>query len=288
MNQAAGRGRAEDGYALIAAVAGIALFASLALMMLNAVQGTVLMAGAELDRARLTAAADAGVAIALQGLMQSDPTRRWAIDGRPHRIGLDGYAVSIVVEDERGKIPLNRLNRDQASAMFAAAGLTGTDLAIATDSFLDWTDQNDEPEPNGAEADYYAPLGLRPRNGALQSVGELALIRGVGQSVAGRIIPYATVDFGAKGDFDPRYASAMARQVMADQTIETGIVSADQAQESGGTIASHGVGDRDTLIDHPLTIRVDASIGTRAHARRQLIVSLTGIGERPYLVLGRD
>lgn len=277
----------EQGYALLAAVASIAVFASLSLMMLNASRGSIAMAGAELDRARLSAAADAGVAIALQGLLQSDRARRWPIDGQPRQLAFDAYTLTITVFDERGKIPLNRLDRRQAEAMFRAAGLGGGDLDIAVDSFLDWRDQDDDPKLNGAEADYYDRLAIRPRNGSLQSVGELALVRGVGQAVATRLIPFATVDFGSKSDFDPSFASPIARRVMADQN-DVATVSSEQARENGGVINSGPVSDRNSLIDRPLTIRVDARIGAHAHARRQLIVSLTGIADRPYLVLGRD
>lgn len=280
------RRRGEQGYALLAAVASIALLSSLSLMMLLASQGTVVMAAAESDQARLTAAADGGVALALQGILQPDRRQRWAIDGSIHRASFAGYQLAMAVIDERGKIPLNRLNRDQSAAMFEAFGLSGADRDIAVDSFLDWRDQNDDPNPEGAEADHYAPKGLLPRNGNLRTVGELALIRGVGPAVAARIIPYATVDFGPKGDFDPRFASPVARRIMADE-VEPAV----EAGVSGAVIpkVSAPVGDRDSLIDHPLTIRVDASTRDgRARTRRQLIVSLTGIDARPYLVLGRD
>ncbi len=278
----------DDGYALLSAVVSIALLASLSQMMLLASQGTVVMAGAESERARLTAAADGGVALALQGLLQADPRRRWAIDSTPHRLRFAAATLSITIIDERGKIPLNRLNQHQAAAMFAAFGLSGSDLDTAVDSFLDWRDADDDARPNGAEADYYADRGLRPRNANLRSVGELALIRGIGPRLADEIIPYATVDFGPKGEFDPRYASAVARRVMADD--DAGFARpASAAAPVEGVVDSIPVGDRDSLIDHPVTIRVDArSDDGRAHARRQLIVSLTGIAARPYLVRGRD
>lgn len=280
------RRNGEQGYALLAAVASIALLSMLSMMMLLASQGTVVMAAAESDQARLTAAADGGVALALQGLLQTDRRQRWAIDGRVHRVAFAGYDLAIAVIDERGKIPLNRLNRNQSAAMFEAFGLSGADRDTAVDSFLDWRDQNDDPNPDGAEADYYAPKGLLPRNGNLRNVGELALIRGVGPAVAARIIPFATVDFGPKGDFDPRFASPTARRIMAEEDEPT-------VTTIGGETAiarvSAPVGDPDSLIDHPLTIRVDASTRDgRARTRRQLVVSLTGIDARPYLVRGRD
>ena len=276
--------RGEQGYALLAAVASITVLSSLSLMMLLASQGTIVMAAAETDQARLKAAADGGIALALQGLLQRDLRQRWPIDGKPRRMRFAGYDLAIAVVDERGKLPLNRLNRDQSAAMFTAFGLAGEDRDIAVDSFLDWRDQNDDPNPNGAEADYYADKGLAPRNGPLRSVGELALIRGVGPAVAARIMPFATVDFGQKGDFDPRFASPVARRIMADTE------DAEAPTRTGiAPKISAPVGDRDSLVDHPVTIIAEASIdGGRARTQRRLTVAMTGIDERPYLVLGGD
>lgn len=49
------------------------------------------------------------------------------------------------------------------------------------DSFYDWTDEDDTPRPDGAETDdYYANLDppYRARNGPLDTIGEMALIKG--------------------------------------------------------------------------------------------------------------
>jgi len=54
------------------------------------------------------------------------------------------------------------------------------------DSFYDWTDADDIPRPDGAETDdYYANLEkpYRARNGTLDTVGELALIKGFSQDI---------------------------------------------------------------------------------------------------------
>lgn len=54
------------------------------------------------------------------------------------------------------------------------------------DSFYDWTDEDDEPLPDGAEtADYYALLDppYRAKNGPLDTVGELSLVRGFSNEI---------------------------------------------------------------------------------------------------------
>ncbi len=54
------------------------------------------------------------------------------------------------------------------------------------ESFYDWTDKDDQPNPNGAETDdYYANLEdpYAARNGPLDTVGELLLIKGFSRAV---------------------------------------------------------------------------------------------------------
>ena len=59
-------------------------------------------------------------------------------------------------------------------------GLPGMTEDIA-DAILDWIDPDDEPRQFGAEADYYASLAspYAPKNGPLETVEELLLVRGV-------------------------------------------------------------------------------------------------------------
>ena len=53
------------------------------------------------------------------------------------------------------------------------------------DSFYDWTDSDDTPRAEGAENDYYEELDkpYRARNGPLDTVGELRLIKGFSRAV---------------------------------------------------------------------------------------------------------
>ena len=272
----------EEGYALIAAVVSIIIFALMALTIINATRGPTIMASAELDRARLSAAADAGIALAIQGLQLSDPAQRWAIDGRPRRVAFDGIDLMIKVEDERGKIAINLINKRQVEIMFESFGLTAGDLETAVDSFMDWRDQDNDTRLHGAERDFYLPHGIKPRNGAFRSVGELALVNGVGRALTQRIAPYATVNFGTNGEFDPRYASPIALRVSQDEFSEV-----DQTRQSRSPVSLLPPAFSNGLIGRPLTIQVDA---TRAasHARRRIILELTGSDIRPYVIRARE
>ena len=279
----------EEGYALIAAILSIVIFALMALTIINVTRSSTLMASAEIDRAKLSAAADAGIAIAVHGLMLNDPVRRWAIDGKVRREVFERTTLDIIVEDERGKIALNLINKSEVEAMFAEFGLQGLELEAAVDSFLDWRDEDDDPRPRGAEFEVYAPKQIKPRNGELRTLGELALISGIGPELAQRMIPFTTVNFGT-GEFDPRYASDLAKRVSSINEISNGLFdSADsEAAKLGRSIEALRTRRTDSLVGRPLTIRVTAKQPPDKSAQRTAIIELTGSEVRPFVIRARE
>lgn len=279
----------EEGYALIAAILSIVIFALMALTIINVTRSSTLMASAEIDRAKLSAAADAGIAIAVHGLMLNDPTRRWAIDGKVRREVFERTSLDIVVEDERGKIALNLINKSEVEAMFAEFGLQGLELEAAVDSFMDWRDEDDDPRPRGAEFEVYAPKQIKPRNGELRTLGELALIAGIGPELAQRMIPFTTVNFGT-GEFDPRYASELATRVSSINEISNGLFESQdsEAAKLGRSIEALRTRRTDSLVGRPLTIRVTAKQPPDKSAQRTAIIELTGSEVRPFVIRARE
>jgi DNA uptake protein ComE-like DNA-binding protein len=106
------------------------------------------------------------------------------------------------LQDESAKINLNALLAADAQQdggrdlLVKALGTVGMTETLA-DRILDFIDDDDEPREFGAEIDYYAPLGLKPKNGPLESLEELLLIPDVHWSlVFGR-------DLNRNGVIDP-------------------------------------------------------------------------------------
>ncbi len=277
----------EKGYALIAAVVSIVLFALMALAVINSTRGPTLMVTAEADRARLLAAADSGVSLAIQGLLIRDPAQRWRIDKSVHHESLGNIQLDIMIEDERGKIALNLINKQQVERMFAAFGLQGVELETAIDGFMDWRDEDFDERPRGSEFAAYAPRKIKPRNGELRTLGELALINGVGRALADRIAPIATVNFGS-GEFDPRFASPIAARVSADDEADADLAEFSTVLQAGRTIRAFRPPPSSTLIGRLLTINVEARSGQVAHAQRKVIIELTGAEARPFVIRARE
>ncbi len=86
------------------------------------------------------------------------------------------------VEDESARINLNTILMADSAATDGARtllmGLPGMTEDVA-DAILDWIDTDDELRDQGAELSYYAGLGYGCKNGPLDTIEELLLVRGV-------------------------------------------------------------------------------------------------------------
>jgi hypothetical protein len=93
------------------------------------------------------------------------------------------------LENESARLNLNALTWLEEQSKAVGQETAGRDLLMAlpgmteeiADAILDWLDEDEEPREYGAESDYYASLspGYAPKNGQLETVEELLLVRGV-------------------------------------------------------------------------------------------------------------
>jgi len=171
----------ERGVVLVLAVFAVVLLTVLAVGITAAVRVELLASRASLDRMQSLFLAEAGLHQARAILFYDDATCDSLLDSwgplcespldLPQRLGAGYYCVR--VQDACARININRA--DQA----ALTQLTG-DPEVAA-SIIDWRDSGNLPQPGGAEQEYYAalPQPYLPRNGPLQTLGELLLLRGV-------------------------------------------------------------------------------------------------------------
>ena len=108
----------------------------------------------------------------------------WQGDQELHVLELPGGQVEIRVDDEAGKINLNKAHEQILTNLFAALGYKGDSLEVIVASIQDWRDNDTLTRVRGAERDYY--LSLKPpyisQDGAFATVEELAWVRGLFQS----------------------------------------------------------------------------------------------------------
>lgn len=106
-------------------------------------------------------------------------------DGLPHRIVLNETAIDFILEDERGKIDLNKApDEDILLVLREMLRLQGENPALADrllNAILDWKDSDNLPRDGGAEDEIYEQK--RPAyvaaNGPFKSIEELLLVEGM-------------------------------------------------------------------------------------------------------------
>jgi general secretion pathway protein K len=107
---------------------------------------------------------------------------RLALKRLPHRtVPLGAGQFSYCITDEEGRLNLNTSPPDRLDRLLQGLGVEKENRDIANDSLQDWRDANEEHRLNGAESeDYYLklPTPYRSKNGNLDTVGELAQVRG--------------------------------------------------------------------------------------------------------------
>jgi hypothetical protein len=272
--------RRDGGYALVAAVTAVAAFAYIAFEALALGQGGVALLAGRMEQARLAAAGDGGIAMAIHGLATEDRGDRWSIDGRPRDVDLDDIHLTIVVDDERGKAPLGGLNDSQARALFQGAGASGDRLDALVTEFRQWQTQDTlvPKGPAGPEEAAAPPI----RHGPFATVGELSGLRDMDAALLARIAPAVTVFFEESGPFEPKYASPLALATM--EAMGGADAQSLAAQSDIVRQAPEEELPDDHLVGRTLTIRVTARARDGAHTHRMAIVELTGDKTTPYWV----
>ncbi len=125
-------------------------------------------------------------------------TEEWAQSSIPLPVEEDYVFISL--RDESGKIDMNSLVTDAGYQQERFVEIfkrllvrleLDTDLA---DAVVDWIDKDDEPRPGGGEQPYYRSLDIpyNVKNARLDSVEELALVKGFTPEVMRKIMPFVT------------------------------------------------------------------------------------------------
>jgi general secretion pathway protein K len=128
------------------------------------------------------------------------PTDLWALPIKNYAIG-DGV-LNAQIEDERGKLNLNDLAANPGDELMQKTKVQRVKrlfelLQISpdlVDALVDWVDQDDIPQPAGAESLYYRSQNpaYRAANTALHALGDLRLVKGFTPEIVDRLSRYVT------------------------------------------------------------------------------------------------
>jgi type II secretory pathway component PulK len=111
------------------------------------------------------------------GLLYPDPT----LDEEQE---IQSWRCSVEIVDLERKFNINRAaGRSMGRYPFEQAfGMMGVDVSLIpylTDAIIDWCDQDDNVSVNGAESEYYEPLGYVAKNALIDDLRELLLIKDI-------------------------------------------------------------------------------------------------------------
>jgi general secretion pathway protein K len=106
--------------------------------------------------------------------------------------------VAVTARSESARINLNLAPPELLAGLFQQLGVSPDQAKAYASRILDWRDEDDKMEKDGAERAAYRALGRvdGPRNGPFVHVAELGLVLGIPAQVAAAAAPYLTVASG--------------------------------------------------------------------------------------------
>lgn len=199
----------QRGIALIIVLWILTLLMLIASSFIHAMRTEISIVGNSVTRAKLDAAANAGVQRAI--LEMTKPPQmpdRWNTLGVPQEWAFDGQILHISILDESGKIDINAGNEVLMRGLFRSQGATEEEAATLMELILDWRDADSLKRPRGAEEAEYQAAGLsyKPANATFQSIEELRLVMGMTSALYQRIAPHITI-YSRQGGINSQIAS---------------------------------------------------------------------------------
>lgn len=283
------------GIALLSVLWVLTLLALMAASFTRTTRTETALARNLLENARAEALADAGVHLAIAGLLQPTGAGGWAIDGEVHGFNLEGGEVRVTIADEGGKIDLNLAAEELLLGLFKATGVDAETRAELVGAILDFRDPDSLRHTDGAEDDDYADAGYPydAKDGAFEAVAELQQVMGMSAPLFALVAPAVTVH-SRKPLPNDKTASPLVAAALAGQLFE---VSGDLATPATGTPSQQFEADvldpnapnqgSDALRSRISMYAVHAEGRTVSGAVyvRDAILRLRGGSGAPYLIL---
>jgi general secretion pathway protein K len=281
----------EDGFALLLVIWITALLALLAAGIAADSQGEARIAQSRLSLAKARLAADAGISLAALGLTEPDPAQRWRADGTARSLRYDGTAITVTVQDEGGKIDLNRAPLELIGGLMDEFDIARADREAIL-SGIAARRQAFAAQASGPSGDF-----MRRRRTvdlgevAFASVAELRTL-GIGRAAYDRLRPYLTV-YSQNATVNPLTApreTLLALPGASPQAIDFYLTSR-QGQLPGQlgpdfrALGSNAAQYLASLDPGAVTISAKAELGTGVVFTREAVVTMDGSNIPPVKFL---
>jgi len=143
---------------------------------------------------------------------------RYFLDGSFAAIDLFNRKTKISFQREAGIINLRAYHPEIIDGLLRYFGMEKNNRRIFVDSLMDWIDRDDLIRLHGVEKDYYEKLGYSPRNGALLTVDEIILIKGMEEKIFDKTRPFMIL--GGLAGINPNVAPFEILMSLPDMTEE--------------------------------------------------------------------
>ena len=202
----------QRGFALVITLIVTALLVALVVEFISEVYVDTTSRQSFVDAQKASLMAESGVTGAIGilkfSLLKSNYTSLLDPWAKPMDIPEEQGSLRITVEDESAKLSLNHISGTNgtfidesdptgsyygtALRLFKKFNLPASDLC---DAVADWIDLDDTPKPGGAESKWYTNLknGYQTKNAPLDTLEELALIKGFSSEILDKLRPFITV-----------------------------------------------------------------------------------------------
>jgi len=294
--------RGQRGFALIIALWAAVLLSVIAAHFVLSTKAESRLAGNLVETARAEALADGGIQRGILALLAAEGEPHWIADGRPYDVALGDGSVRIRLSAASARIDLNSAPEVLIQGLLDSLAQRGVldsraSAARIANAILDWRDADRVPRPGGAEDRDYEAHGYAygARDGAFQSVAELAQVFGVTPAIHARLARWFTV-YSRTPRIDPRTAP---REVLlgvpgldsdaVDRFIEAR--KAHYAARAGAPsrlpteLLSAGAGYLSQSAPRVFSVDAEGVLFGGARAMRRAVVELTGLEDRPYAII---
>ncbi len=156
----------------------------------------------------------------------------------PETMDLDNGTITFKISDEQARVNLNKTNQNVLRKLFDYVGAESDEQDELIDCLLDWIDADDDHHLNGVEDEYYEDYGYQSKDGHLETVEELLLVKGYSEELlyggeeSAPLAPLITT-FG-EGTFNINTASKDLMSMLGASEIDIENVMRYRDSESGG------------------------------------------------------
>lgn len=299
MSAARNMRRGNGGVALIIVLWVVTLITIVAASFIHTMRTDVNIVANSVSRVQAEALADAALQRAIYELYKPQNIEgRWNTDGSTREWRYRDLAISITMQDETGKIDINRANDQLLRGLFLSQGLAEDDAAKLIDAIGDWRDADSNKRLRGAEASEYTTAGLSygPANALFQSVEELKLVLGMTPELYARIAPLVTV-YSTQPGINEQIATRDVLRALTnvnDEQIDDYLARRDLARANRQPVPQLQQNNFRSLSNAqtPVRIRTEATLAEGGRFVREVVVRRYTDPRRPYAFLsfkeGRD